>query len=231
MQNIIIAIDGYSSSGKSTMARRLAAEIGYRYVDSGAMYRAVTLWALRHNQVCGQQVDTAALVADLPRIEIDFALQPDGSQHTLLCGEDVEQLIRTIEVSNAVSPVAAIPAVRTALVTMQQQMGRSKGIVMDGRDIGTTVFPQAELKIYVNAPAETRARRRYDELTAKGQQVSYQEVLDNVQQRDYIDTHRDESPLRMADDAVALDNSDMTLEQQHRWLVDLFNQTMSRLDA
>lgn len=231
MQNIIIAIDGYSSSGKSTMARRLAAEIGYRYVDSGAMYRAVTLWALRHNQVCGQQVDTAALVADLPRIEIDFALQPDGSQHTLLCGEDVEQLIRTIEVSNAVSPVAAIPAVRTALVTMQQQMGRSKGIVMDGRDIGTTVFPQAELKIYVNAPAETRARRRYDELTAKGQQVSYQEVLDNVQQRDYIDTHRDESPLRMADDAVALDNSNMTLEQQHRWLVDLFNQTMSRLDA
>lgn len=231
MQNIIIAIDGFSSSGKSTMARRLAAEIGYRYVDSGAMYRAVTLWALRHDQIEGQTVAAESLIADLPRIEIDFALQPDGSQHTLLCGEDVEQQIRTIEVSNAVSPVAAIPAVRTALVAMQQQMGRSKGIVMDGRDIGTTVFPSAELKIYVNAPAETRARRRYDELTAKGQQVSYQEVLDNVQQRDYIDTHRDESPLRMADDAVSLDNSDMTLEQQHQWLINLYNQTLSRLDA
>lgn len=229
MHKIIIAIDGYSSSGKSTMARSLATRIGYRYVDSGAMYRAVTLWALRHDLVADGRVNVEALVADLPRIAIDFAVQTDGSQHTLLNDEDVETLIRTIEVSNAVSPVAAIPAVRSALVAMQQQMGQSKGIVMDGRDIGTTVFPDAELKIYVNASAETRAQRRYDELVAKGDNVTYQEVLDNVQQRDYIDTHRDESPLRMADDAIALDNSQMTRDQQQQWLYDQYQQTVNRL--
>ena len=219
MKKIIIAIDGYSSSGKSTMARAIAARLGYRYIDSGAMYRAVTLFALLHGMIGADgSVDEAALTAALPEIAIDFRPMADGSQHTLLNGENVEAQIRTMEVSSHVSAVAAIVPVRHKLVQLQQEFGREKGIVMDGRDIGTTVFPDAELKIYVNASAETRARRRYDELRAKGQDVSYDEVLANVRERDHIDSTRAESPLRRADDAIDLDNSAMTLDEQNAWL-------------
>lgn len=210
-KKIIIAVDGYSSSGKSTMARALASRLGYRYIDSGAMYRAVTLYALRHGLT-----DNASIIAALPDISIDFAVMPDGSQHTMLNGNDVENEIRGMEVSSRVSTVAAIPEVRKALVAMQQAFGVQKGIVMDGRDIGTTVFPDAELKIFVNAPAETRARRRYLELQAKGDaSVSYEDVLANIRERDHIDETRAESPLRRADDAVDLDNSDMTIDEQN----------------
>ena len=220
---IIIAVDGYSSSGKSTMARRLAARIGYRYIDSGAMYRAVTLYALEHGLIDGQgNPDAQAIVAALPDIHIDFNVMPDGTQHTMLNGEDVEQEIRRLRVSNAVSPVSAIAEVRHALVAMQQALDKDRGIVMDGRDIGTVVFPDAELKIFVDASAETRARRRFKELMDKGSAVSYEDVLANVVHRDKIDTTRAESPLRRADDAIALDNSDMTIEQQDAWLLEQY---------
>lgn len=220
---IIIAIDGFSSSGKSSMARQLAKKIGYRYIDSGAMYRAVTLYALRNGMVDGYgKVDEATLVNCLPKISIDFIPTSDG-QHTILNGEDVEDEIRSLKVSNSVSPVAAIPAVRHALVKMQQAYGKEKGIVMDGRDIGTTVFPDAEMKIYVNASAETRAMRRFKELVAKGYTVStYEEVLENVMSRDHIDMTRSESPLRRAEDAIDLDNSDMTPDEQDHWIYEKF---------
>ncbi len=219
-KKIIIAVDGFSSSGKSTMARRLAAAVGYRYIDSGAMYRAVTLYALDNGMIDPEgRPDTAAIIA---------ALQPGDSQHTMLNGTDVETEIRRLRVSNAVSPVAAIPEVRHALVAMQKQMGESRGIVMDGRDIGTVVFPDAELKIFVDASAETRARRRFKELVEGGSQVSYEDVLANVVHRDHIDTTRAESPLRRADDAIALDNSDMTLDEQDAWLLDKFNKATTR---
>ncbi len=233
MQNtdnkIIVAIDGFSSSGKSTMARRLASAVGYRYVDSGAMYRAVALYGLEHGMVTPDgTVDEKALVAALPDIDIDFARQPDGTQHTTLNGEDVEQHIRQLRVSNVVSPVAAIPAVRHRLVALQQDFGKQKGIIMDGRDIGTTVFPDAELKIYVNASAETRAQRRFKELMEKGAAVTYQEVLANVVNRDHIDRNRSESPLRRADDAIDLDNSRMTLEEQDAWLLGEFEKVTKK---
>ena len=228
-KKIIIAVDGFSSSGKSTMARRLAAAVGYRYIDSGAMYRAVTLYALEHGMIDAEgNPDKAAIIAALPEIHIDFAVQPGGSQHTMLNGTDVETEIRRLRVSNAVSPVAAIPEVRHALVAMQKQMGESRGIVMDGRDIGTVVFPDAELKIFVDASAETRARRRFKELVEGGSQVSYEDVLANVVHRDHIDTTRAESPLRRADDAIALDNSDMTIDEQDAWLLDKFNKATAR---
>ncbi len=228
-KKIIIAVDGFSSSGKSTMARRLAAAVGYRYIDSGAMYRAVTLYALDHGMIDAEgNPDKAAIIAALPEIHIDFAVQPGGSQHTMLNGTDVETEIRRLRVSNAVSPVAAIPEVRHALVAMQKQMGESRGIVMDGRDIGTVVFPDAELKIFVDASAETRARRRFKELVEGGSQVSYEDVLANVVHRDHIDTTRAESPLRRADDAIALDNSDMTIDEQDAWLLDKFNKATTR---
>ncbi len=228
-KKIIIAVDGFSSSGKSTMARRLAAAVGYRYIDSGAMYRAVTLYALDHGMIDAEgNPDKAAIIAALPEIHIDFAVQPGGSQHTMLNGTDVETEIRRLRVSNAVSPVAAIPEVRHALVAMQKQMGESRGIVMDGRDIGTVVFPDAELKIFVDASAETRARRRFKELVEGGSQVSYEDVLANVVHRDHIDTTRAESPLRRADDAIALDNSDMTIDEQDAWLLDKFNKATAR---
>lgn len=222
-RKIIVAIDGFSSSGKSTMARRLASATGYRYIDSGAMYRAFTLFALDAGMIdADNNIDTDALLAALPGLSIDFAPQPDGTQHTLLNGTDVEDEIRRLRVSNAVSPVAAIPQVRHALVAMQQELGRDRGIVMDGRDIGTTVFPDAELKIYVDASAATRARRRFKEMIEKGAQVSYEDVLANVVHRDHIDSTREESPLRRAADAIAIDNSDMTLEEQDRWLLEQF---------
>jgi cytidylate kinase len=218
---IIIAIDGFSSSGKSTMAKNLAKVLGYRYIDSGAMYRAVTLYALNNNMIDADGVvDEHALVSALGNVKIDFSVQPDGSQHTLLNGEDVEKEIRGMRVSEHVSPVAAIAAVRHDLVAKQQAFGKSKGIVMDGRDIGTTVFPNAELKIFVNASAETRAQRRFKELMDKGVAVNYEEILANVVHRDHIDTTRAESPLRQAEDAICLDNSNMTLDEQNAWLED-----------
>ena len=228
-QPIIIAIDGFSSSGKSTMARRLASAIGYRYIDSGAMYRAVTLFALEAGLIGADGTpDSEALDAALPHIHIDFEPQADGTQHTILNGVDVESEIRRLRVSNAVSPVAALPAVRHALVAMQKEMGRSRGIVMDGRDIGTVVFPDAELKIYVDASAETRAQRRFKEMVDKGASVTYEEVLANVVHRDHIDTTREESPLRRADDAIAIDNSNMTIEEQDRWLLDQFKRVTGK---
>ena len=224
-KKLTIAVDGYSSSGKSTMARRLAAATGYRYIDSGAMYRAVTLYALEHGLFDADgQPDVEALAAALPHLKIDFSpAGDDGRQHTLLNGCDVEHDIRTLRVSEHVSPVAAVPEVRHALVAMQQALGQEGGIVMDGRDIGTAVFPDAELKIFVNASAETRAQRRFKEMVEKGIPATYQEVLANVAHRDHIDTTRAESPLRRADNAIALDNSAMTPEQQDAWLMVQFN--------
>lgn len=227
--SITIAIDGYSSSGKSSMAKALARTIGYRYIDSGAMYRAVTLYAMRHNMISPDGiVNEQALINALPQITIDFNVD-NYNQRTLLNGEDVENEIRQMGVSSNVSPVAAIPAVRHALVAMQQKMGESKNIVMDGRDIGTTVFPDAEMKIFVNASAETRARRRYIELAEKGIETTYEAVLENVVGRDYIDENRAESPLRRADDAIDLDNSNMSIEQQNKWLLDLYNSIIAKL--
>lgn len=227
-KKIIIAIDGFSSSGKSTMARALAGRLGYRYIDSGAMYRAVTLFAIENGLCEGNRVNVDALVSALPGISIDFSIQQDGSQHTVLNGRDVENEIRSIAVSSMVSEVAAIPAVRRDLVAKQQAFGAGKGIVMDGRDIGTTVFPDAELKVYVNAPAYTRAMRRYKELLAKGDNVDFNDILANVEHRDLIDTTRAESPLRRADDAIDLDNSNMTLEQQDRWLDETVRRVLAR---
>ena len=226
---ITIAIDGYSSSGKSSMAKALAKKIGYRYIDSGAMYRAVTLYAMRNNMVTPDHVvDCDALVEALPPIKINFKVCEDG-QHTMLNDEDVEKEIRQLDVSNNVSQVAVIPAIRHALVAMQQAFGAEKGIVMDGRDIGTTVFPDAELKIFVNASAETRALRRHKELIEKGQQSTYEDVLANVVTRDHIDETREESPLRKADDAIMLDNSSMTISEQDAWLMEQFNNAIDKL--
>ena len=226
-KTITIAIDGYSSSGKSSMAKALAKKIGYRYIDSGAMYRAVTLYAMRNNMISPDHiVDCDALVASLPHIKIDFKVCEDG-QHTILNGEDVESLIRQLDVSNNVSQVAVIPEIRHALVAMQQSFGIEKGIVMDGRDIGTTVFPNAELKIFVNASAETRAMRRHKELIEKGQQSTYEEVLANVVTRDHIDETRKESPLRKADDAILLDNSNMSIAEQDTWLINEYNKAIA----
>lgn len=227
---ITIAIDGYSSSGKSTMAKQLAKEIGYVYVDSGAMYRATTLFAIRNGMTdeASKEVDRDALVRNLPHINISFSLQPDGTQHTLLNGEDVESEIRGMFVSSWVSPVAVIPEVRHYLVGLQQQYGKEKGIVMDGRDIGTTVFPDAEMKVFVDASPEVRAKRRFDELAAKGVAADYEEVLANIKERDHIDTTRKESPLRKADDAFVLDNDRMTREQQMDVLLNLYKKIITR---
>lgn len=224
MKKITIAIDGYSSSGKSTMARQLAKEIGYLYVDSGAMYRAVTLYALRNRLVADGKVDAGALASSLPEISISFSLQPDGSQHTILNGEDVESLIRGMEVSEMVSPVAVIPEVRHHLVSLQQSYGKDKGIVMDGRDIGSTVFPDAEMKVFVEASPKVRAQRRVLELREKGEKVDYDEVYANICERDRIDTTRKESPLRKADDALVLDNDHLTRQQQMEWLLERFHE-------
>ena len=226
-KKIIIAIDGYSSSGKSSMAKALASKIGYRYIDSGAMYRSVTLWAMRKSIVKDGNVDNATLIASLPEINVDFRVMPDGKQHTLLNGEDVEELIRHLDVSSNVSQVSVIPEVRHKLVDLQQKLGDGKGIVMDGRDIGTTVFPNAEMKVFVTASAQTRAQRRLQELIDKGIPASYQEVLANVVQRDHIDETREESPLRKADDAEVLDNSVMSIEEQNKWLLDLYNRRIN----
>lgn len=224
MKKIVIAIDGFSSCGKSTMAKDLAREIGYIYVDTGAMYRSVTLYALR-NDMFGDdgKVDEARLHDAIDNIEIAFRLNDEtGRPDTLLNGECVEKDIRGLEVSSKVSLIAALPFVREKLVKEQQKMGLAKGIVMDGRDIGTVVFPQAELKIFVTASAEVRAQRRYDELMAKGMPADFEDILKNVQERDYMDSHRAVSPLRKADDAIELDNSHMTIAEQKAWLMEKF---------
>lgn len=221
MKKIVIAIDGYSSCGKSTMAKNLARQLGYVYVDTGAMYRAVTLYALRHQLFKADgEVDAASLQRAMPDIRISFQFNKQtGKPDTYLNDELVEQEIRTMQVSERVSKIAALPFVRTALVAQQQRMGGDKGIVMDGRDIGTVVFPHAELKIFVTASAEVRAQRRYDELQQKGMPARYDDILKNVQERDYIDSHREVSPLRKADDAIELDNSNLTIDEQQQWLL------------
>lgn len=226
MKKITIAIDGHSSCGKSTMAKDLARKIGYVYVDTGAMYRAVTLYALRNNLFDADGgIKEDELKSRMGDISISFRLNTDtGRPDTYLNGENVEQDIRTMQVSNRVSPIAALPFVRQALVAQQQAMGKEKGVVMDGRDIGTTVFPDAELKVFVTASAEVRAQRRYDELKAKGMEADYNDILKNVQERDYIDSHRPTSPLRKADDAIELDNSNMTVDEQNDWLMEKYRQ-------
>lgn len=223
MKKITIAIDGYSSCGKSTMAKQLARKLGYIYVDTGAMYRSVTLYALRNGIFNADgSIDTERLQAEMPNINISFQLNATtGTPDTYLNGELVEKEIRSLQVSNHVSPIAALPFVREALVALQRQMGAAKGVVMDGRDIGTTVFPDAELKVFVTASASVRAQRRYDELQAKGMPAKLEDILKNVEERDYIDTHREVSPLRKADDAVELDNSHMTIPEQDKWLMDI----------
>ena len=221
MKKIVIAIDGYSSCGKSTMAKNLARQLGYVYVDTGAMYRAVTLYALRHQLFDADgEADAASLQQAMSDIRISFQFNAQtGKPDTYLNDELVEQEIRTMQVSEKVSKIAALPFVRTALVALQQRMGGDKGIVMDGRDIGTVVFPHAELKIFVTASAEVRAQRRYDELQQKGMPARYDDILKNVQERDYIDSHREVSPLRKADDAIELDNSNLTIDEQQQWLL------------
>ena len=226
MKKITIAIDGHSSCGKSTMAKDLAREVGYIYVDTGAMYRSVTLYALRHGLFNADgSVNTVELERQMPDIRISFQLNPEtGRPDTYLNGECVEKEIRSLEVSTHVSPIAAVGFVRKALVAQQQQMGKDKGVVMDGRDIGTVVFPDAELKVFVTASPEVRAQRRFDELQAKGMPADYDDILKNVQERDYIDSHRAESPLRQADDALLLDNSAMTIPEQQSWLLARFRE-------
>ena len=224
MKKITIAMDGHSSCGKSTMAKDLAREVGYVYVDTGAMYRSVTLYALRNGLFLADgSIKTAELEAAMPHITIEQKLV-DGKTTTFLNGENVEREIRSLEVSNHVSPIATLVFVRTALVAQQQRMGQQGGIVMDGRDIGTVVFPHAELKVFVTASAEVRARRRYDELQQKGMPADYQDILKNVQERDYIDSHREVSPLKQADDALLLDNSQMTIDEQKQWLLERFRE-------
>lgn len=226
MKKIIVAIDGHSSCGKSTMAKDLAREVGYIYVDTGAMYRAVTLFAMRNNLFDAEgNINTERLEQLLPEVKISFKLDPETSRPmACLNGEVVEQEIRSLEVSQHVSPIAALPFVRAKLVEQQQAMGKEKGIVMDGRDIGTVVFPEAELKIFVTASAEIRAQRRYKELQAKGMPADFDDILKNVEERDYIDSHRATSPLRQADDALVLDNSHLTIEDQKKWLMEKFNE-------
>lgn len=226
MKKIVIAIDGYSSCGKSTMAKDLAREVGYIYVDTGAMYRAVTLFAMRNDVFDAEgNIDETRLKALLPDVKLTFQLNNETKlPEVCLNGENVERYIRTLEVSQHVSPIAALPFVREKLVEQQQAMGNEKGIVMDGRDIGTVVFPNAELKIFVTASAEIRAQRRFKELETKGMPADFNEILQNVEQRDYIDTHRETSPLRQADDALVLDNSHLTIAEQKVWLMEKFNE-------
>lgn len=230
MKKITIAIDGFSSCGKSTMAKMLAKEVGYIYVDTGAMYRAVTLFAMRNGMIAPNgDVDRDALKAKMDALHVEFKLNPQtGKAETYLNGENVEHEIRGMEVSAHVSAIAAIDFVRTVLVAQQQRMGHNKGIVMDGRDIGTVVFPDAELKVFVTASAEVRAQRRFDELVDKGMKANYDEILHNVQERDYIDSHREVSPLRKAEDAIELDNGQLTIAEQLQWLIDKFKEKTER---
>ena len=215
-KDIIIAIDGHASCGKSTLAKRLAKELGYTYIDTGAMYRAVTLFALENGMISNGKVDEKKLIEALPSIEITFQYNAEtGKSETILNGKNVENEIRKMEVSQYASPVATIPEVRRQLVSLQQAMGKQKRITMDGRDIGTVVFPDAEIKIFLTASAEVRAKRRYDEYLSKGQQADYQEILQNVITRDRIDSTREASPLKQADDAILIDNSNLNIEETY----------------
>lgn len=229
MKKITIAIDGFSSCGKSTMAKDLAKEIGYIYIDSGAMYRTVTLYSIEKGLFVGDKIDTVELEKQMDNIRISFQLNPETMRpDTYLNGVKVEDKIRTMEVSSKVSPISTLAFVREAMVEQQRKMGEEKGIVMDGRDIGTTVFPNAELKIFVTASAEIRAKRRYEELKAKDVDASFEEILENVKNRDYIDQNREVSPLRKADDAILLDNSNMTVQEQKEWLIEQFNEAVRK---
>ena len=222
MKKITIAIDGFSSTGKSTLAKQLAAALGYVYVDTGAMYRSVAYFAMQHNLVSETHLDKLGLITALPNIHLRFQFNPTlGFAEMYLNNENIETQIRTIEVSRMVSKVAEISEVRAKLVEQQQAMGKDKGIVMDGRDIGTVVFPEAELKLFMNASSKTRAQRRFDELVEKGQQVTFEEVLHNVEERDYIDTHREDSPLVKAADAIEIDNSAMSKTGQFELVLNL----------
>lgn len=230
MKKITIAIDGYSSTGKSTLAKQLAKHLGYVYVDTGAMYRAVTFFAMQNGYINVESFDKQSLIQALPFVQLEFHFNADlGFAEMYLNGTNVESEIRTIEVSNFVSKIAEVSEVRAKLVEQQQAIGNGKGIVMDGRDIGTVVFPKAELKIFMTASPETRAQRRFDELQAKGQNVPYEDVLKNVQERDYIDTHRDDSPLVMADDAIEIDNSHLNREEQFEAVLDLVDELMKTM--
>jgi cytidylate kinase len=227
LKKITIAIDGYSSTGKSTLAKQLANHLGYVYVDTGAMYRAVAYFAMKNGYINAASFDKQTLINSLPFIKLHFQFNPElGFAEMYLNDINIETEIRTIEVSNFVSKVAEVSEVRSKLVEQQQAMGKGKGIVMDGRDIATVVFPDAELKIFMTASAETRAQRRFDELQSKGQEVPYEDVLKNVQERDYIDTHRDDSPLVIADDAVEIDNSYLTREEQFQAVLELVNEVV-----
>jgi len=226
MKKITIAIDGHSSCGKSTMAKDLAREVGYIYIDSGAMYRCCTLFAMQQGLIAPDgSIDEAAFQRRMSEVQVSFRLNPEtGRPDTYLNGENVEAQIRTMEVSSHVSPVAALPFVRAAMTAQQQQMGQEGGIVMDGRDIGTAVFPHAEMKVFVTASDEIRAQRRYDELVGKGEKADFQAVLANLRERDCIDSTRAVAPLRQAEDALVLDNSHLTIEQQKQWLLDRFHE-------
>ena len=227
MKKITIAIDGFSSTGKSTLAKQLAAALGYVYVDTGAMYRAVAYYAMQHNLVSESHLDAAGLVAQLPNINLRFQFNPDlGFAEMYSNNENIETQIRTIEVSRMVSKVAEISEVRAKLVEQQQAMGKDKGIVMDGRDIGTVVFPDAELKLFMTASSKTRAQRRFDELVEKGQHITFEDVLQNVEERDYIDTHREDSPLVKAVDAIEVDNSSLNKKEQFELVLKLVNQKL-----
>lgn len=229
MRKITIAIDGFSSTGKSTLAKQLAKQLGYVYVDTGAMYRAVTLFAMQNNLIGVDFLDKEKLVNSLSSIRLSFKFNADlGFAEMYLNDVNVETEIRTIEVSNFVSRIAEISEVRAKLVEQQQEMGKEKGIVMDGRDIGTVVFPDAELKIFMTAGADTRAQRRFDELQEKGDSVTYEEVLKNVVERDYVDTHREDSPLVMADDAIEIDNSYLNRKEQFDVVLELVNDVIEK---
>ena len=231
MKKITIAIDGFSSTGKSTVAKQLAKHLGYVYVDSGAMYRAVTYFAMQNGFISSEEFKVEDLIAQLDQLTINFKFNPDqGFAEVYLNGENIEHQIRTLEVSSFVSKVAAIPEVRYLLVKQQQKMGKDKAVVMDGRDIGTVVFPYAELKIFMNASADTRAQRRYDELIDRGDKVSFDDVLTNVQERDYLDSNRKDSPLVKANDAIEIDNSHLTREEQFEKVLGLVNETLERIE-
>lgn len=221
MRKITIAIDGYSSTGKSTVAKQLADWLGYVYVDSGAMYRAITLYAMRNGIISDNNFNTEELIAALPEIRLEFRKKENGKPEMHLNGENIEKAIRTMEVSEFVSPIATVPEVRRKLVKLQHQLGEDKGVVMDGRDIGTVVFPNAELKIFMTASAEERAGRRFKELVVRGDKVRYEDVLENVTDRDYMDTTRADSPLKKAADAIEIDNSEMNLEDQFHIILQL----------
>jgi cytidylate kinase len=228
LKKITIAIDGFSSTGKSTLAKQLAKHLGYVYVDTGAMYRAITFFAMQNGYINANFFDKETLINSLSSIQLEFQFNAEqGFAEMYLNGENIEKQIRTIDVSNFVSKIAEVSQVRAKLVEQQQEMGKNKAIVMDGRDIGTVVFPDAELKIFMTASSETRAKRRFEELQEKGDNVSYETVLKNVQERDYIDTHREDSPLMKAADAIEIDNSHLTREEQFNTVLKLVNEVLN----